>query len=443
VTRTGYRTVSGGTQEERAVLAAPQLLDDAALREEQRDLAYLLALVTILGLSASVWLAGLAAQQLARPVAVLREAAVAVGRGEAAPALPATPPDEFRDVMAAFGTMAHDVRLSREQLDAARRRTARVLENVATGVLAVTDDLTVTLANPRAEGLLGRSLERGTAADDGRAEWAPVWDAVRARLALPATEAGLDSAAEFDVGGRRIRVQVARLVDGAVVALDDATDLARAERVLAWGEMARQVAHEIKNPLTPLRLGVQHLTRIYRDQPERFPATFTETSRRLLAEITRLDAIARAFSRFGIPPSAAGPLADVTVDDVATEVVALYQLAGDDFACALDGSTDGPLPARRDEVQEVLINLVENARNAGARRVTIRLARHAVAVSDDGRGIAPDLVDRIFEPRFSTTTSGAGLGLAIVRRIVESWGATIEAASTPGRGTTMTVRWPA
>src|SRR5207245_6059105 len=149
-------------------------------------------------------------------------------------------------------------------------------------------------------------------------EWLVVWNAVREFLA--GTTEGIVER-EFEIAGRQIRVQLASLgpsPDGCVVALDDATALARAARVLAWGEMARQVAHEIKNPLTPIRLGVQHLQRARevgggaRGKGGRdFDATLQETSERILAEIDRLDAIARAFSRFGAPAAEQAPLEPV------------------------------------------------------------------------------------------------------------------------------------
>ena len=99
--------------------------------------------------------------------------------------------------------------------------------------------------------------------------------------------------------------------------------------------------------------------------------------------------------------------------------------------------------ARRDEVKEVLINLLENARNAGARRVTVRISDggYGLAVEDDGRGIAANVLPRVFDPAFSTTSSGSGLGLAIARRLVESWGGTIGLTSAPGRGTTVAIRF--
>jgi signal transduction histidine kinase len=100
------------------------------------------------------------------------------------------------------------------------------------------------------------------------------------------------------------------------------------------------------------------------------------------------------------------------------------------------------VPGRANEVKEVMVNLLENARNAKAREVVVRVGPRRLSVADDGIGIAPDLLPRIFEPRFSATTSGSGLGLAIVRRLVNGWGAVVEVDSEVGQGTTVSVRWP-
>jgi signal transduction histidine kinase len=447
--RVGYSVVLAGPPQVQGILAAPQLLDDERVRQQQEDIALVLILATLAGLVAAVLLAGLAARELARPVAALREAAGAVGRGAALPAFPPGAPREFEPVISAFERMASDVKRSQAAVEEARERTARVLANVATGVIAVDEGLRVTMANPRAAELLGTSLTPGDLLPQSAGgEWLGVWNAVGEFLKTR-TERIADR--EFIVAGRQIRVQLAPLgpaPDGCVVALDDATALTRAARVLAWGEMARQVAHEIKNPLTPIRLGIQHLQRA-RERTgaggRDFDATLAETAERILAEIDRLDAIARAFSRFASPAAEAAPLEPVDLHTVAREVVHLYTLggaeAGSQVALVADQGAGVRVRARRDEVKEVLINLLENARNAGAKRIVVRISDgdRRVAVEDDGRGIAPEALAHVFDPAFSTTSSGSGLGLAIARRLVESWGGSIDLTSRQGAGTTVSI----
>jgi nitrogen fixation/metabolism regulation signal transduction histidine kinase len=227
-----------------------------------------------------------------------------------------------------------------------------------------------------------------------------------------------------------------------VVAIDDLTDVTRAARVLAWGEMAQQVAHEIKNPLTPIRLGVQHLRRVERERPQALTAALQETTDRILAEIERLDGIARGFSRFAVPVAEQAPLESMDIGAVAREAAALYRLGEGEFAVEVSGGTL-LAPCRRDELYEVFGNLLANARNAGARHARIALLDGGVEVRDDGAGIPSEILPRVFEPRFSTNTSGTGLGLAIVKRLVESWGARIEIRSPAGAGTTVAIGWPA
>jgi two-component system nitrogen regulation sensor histidine kinase NtrY len=447
----GYLVVASGPPGEQAVLAAPQLLDDERVQQEQEDLALALVLGTLVGLVAAMYLAGFAARRLAKPVAALRDAALAVGRGSEPAAFPPGTPREFEPVLSAFDRMVTDVRRSQAALEEARQRSARVLANVATGVIAVDDGLRVTMANPRASELVlgggstetlapGNVLPQATSPG-----WAPVWQAVGEFIAA---NRDVIQEREFEIGGRQIRVQLALLgaaPDGCVIALDDATALTRAARVLAWGEMARQVAHEIKNPLTPIRLGIQHLQRVRgKAQSTSFEATLKETAERILAEIDRLDGIARAFSRFGAPPSDTEqlPLEPVDLAAIAREVVQLYDLgSATRFEVRAGNGAPPPVLARKDEVKEVLVNLLENARNADAKRVTVQVAASGrqLIVADDGRGISPDALPRVFEPTFSTTSSGAGLGLAIARRLVESWGGVITLESDPGKGTRVTL----
>ncbi|MBM4194768.1 MAG: HAMP domain-containing histidine kinase, partial [Gemmatimonadetes bacterium] len=219
---------------------------------------------------------------------------------------------------------------------------------------------------------------------------------------------------------------------------------AQAQRVLAWGEMARQVAHEIKNPLTPMRLGVQHLIRAKDDPRVDFRAVFDANAARILEEIGRLDEIARSFSRYGTAPDAAPAAERVDVSAAVRDVVHLEEIAGGTVSWASAG-IDAPVwaMARPTELREVLLNLLENSRLAESHRVTVSVTVEGsavrVAVMDDGCGMPPDVLPRVFEPHFSTRTSGSGLGLAISRRLIEGWGGTIAAESTPGQGTTITI----
>ncbi|MDE3151530.1 MAG: HAMP domain-containing histidine kinase [Gemmatimonadota bacterium] len=214
---------------------------------------------------------------------------------------------------------------------------------------------------------------------------------------------------------------------------------AHAERVLAWGEMARQVAHEIKNPLTPIRLGVQHLQRARADKRVDFDRVLDENVKRILAEIDHLDAIARAFSRYGAPPNArpAGEPTDVSA--VVRDLIGLERMGEEGIDWPLEAD-DGRCVAiaQRDELREVLLNVYENARLAGAHTIatTLRSTNGSVAIEvrDDGHGIPGDVLPRVFEPHFSTRTSGSGLGLAISRQLIEGWGGTIDLESAEGEG---------
>ena len=437
-TRVGYRSLRGfGIPG--ATLAVPRLVDILDVLSDREDLLYLLALSTLIGLAAAVMLAGAAARSLAHPVRTLRTAAVAVGKGDPVPPFERNVPSEFVPVVEAFKRMARDVEASQVALETARRRTAAVLRNVATGVVAVDPTLRVTIANPRAEQLLGAPLPAGAHVyAPGGSEWAPVWEWLR-EFIEKRTEA---DTREFAVGPRQIRAHAAAIrghPGGCVLAVDDTTELTRAVRILAWGELARQVAHEIKNPLTPIRLGIQHLQRTHADHRSDFGATLERTAQQILAEIERLDAIARAFARFGAPPAEAEPLASADLGSLSRDTAELYAWA-DGLQVIVDDAGSVRARVRKDEVKEVLINLIENARDAGATEVILAVNRGPsgeaiVVVSDNGVGMAREVIPLVFEPQFSSTTSGTGLGLAICKRLVESWGGTIQLESDTARGT--------
>jgi signal transduction histidine kinase len=438
--RVGYRIIEFGPPSGLGVLVTPQAGGDVDPGRPQRELAFILLLGAALGIAAAIAGAGVVARALTRPVADLRRSALALGQGKPTPLPESVPPVEFEPVFGAFQRMAADVHASQAALEAARRRTAAVLATVTTGVVAVDAAGGIMIANARARELASAPLLEGTPlAEALTGPWSDAREQIEHFVGAP--DAAGESH-EFTVGERRLVMEMAPLgsgLNGVVVALNDVTDLSRAERVLAWGEMARQVAHEIKNPLTPMRLGIQHLRRVHQDRREDFDRTLAETSDRILAEIDRLDTIARAFSRFAAPDAGVLPVERVDLAATAADVVQLYRLAGDTAVVTLDAVSPALGGARRDEVKEVLVNLIENAREAGARHVTVRVAPGRLEVEDDGAGMAPGVAARIFEPRFSTNTSGSGLGLAIVKRLVESWGGSVSVESDAGRGTVVRV----
>ncbi|MBA3345352.1 MAG: hypothetical protein H0T44_08640, partial [Gemmatimonadales bacterium] len=440
--RVGYRVVQPGSPSTIGVLATPQLADGSLLAVRQLDLALVLLLATLAGVTAALVGAGRASRWLSRPVAELRRSALALGKGQPMPTHSENPPLEFEPVFGAFERMAADIRSSQSALEAARRRTAAVLATVTTGVVGIDPEGRVLIANRQAVDLLGARLDEG---EPFLERLDPEWGAFKAVVERFLKHNEAEPAAELDVGGRRLSLQLAPLgpeVRGVVIALTDVTDVSRAERVLAWGDMARQVAHEIKNPLTPMRLGMQHLRRVYRDRRGDFDRTLEETAERMLGEIDRLDTIARAFSRFAAPADAEQPLDRLDLSVAVGEVVQLYRLAEEGYEVRLYTEPGALGAARADEVKEVVVNLLENARNAGAQVVEVRVGPGRIQVSDDGSGITSELLPRIFEPRFSTRTSGSGLGLAIVRRLVEGWGGKVDVESEVGQGTTITVYLP-
>ncbi len=429
---------------ERVVTAAPARGSEYLLDQRRRDLGVLVLFATVLGALGALLLSRLASRSLARPIGNLREAALAIAGGESEPPLERRAPEEFEPVFSAFRRMAADLGASRSALETAQRRTATVLRNVASGVVALSVDGEVLFSNPRASALLDSPL-----VGLRLAEVAP---ALAGRVAEFVRRGAAEEELDLEAGGRQLQGRLVRLAgsgEGVVLTLDDVTELARAQRVIAWGEMARQVAHEIKNPLTPIRLGVQHLRRAHADARPEFGEILASNVERILAEIDRLDEIARSFSRYGMAPAERQPPEVVDVSAVATDVVGLERMGGDGRreragSGAVDWKLSGaehPLRAvaRPEELREVLLNVLENARLAGASSVELRCGRSdgriVIEVHDDGSGVPADVLPRLFEPHFSTRSSGSGLGLATSRQLLESWGGAIAIASTEGKGT--------
>ncbi|MDX1747110.1 MAG: ATP-binding protein, partial [Halobacteriales archaeon] len=221
--------------------------------------------------------------------------------------------------------------------------------------------------------------------------------------------------------------------------------------VLAWGEMARQVAHEIKNPLTPMKLSLQHLERTVEDRSPDFERLFQRNLDLVLSEIDRLERIAGSFARFGVPePAVVEPFDAVGIAD---DALGLFRTGdpGIGYAVEVEGEPR-PLLGEAEGFRRVLVNLLQNARDAvlatpeGSGQISIQFDFEAateearVSVVDDGVGLPEGVGRRLFEPSFSTKTRGTGLGLAIVKRMVEAWGGEVEFDRRKVRGTVIHLR---
>ncbi|MCZ7558201.1 MAG: ATP-binding protein [Bacteroidia bacterium] len=223
-------------------------------------------------------------------------------------------------------------------------------------------------------------------------------------------------------------------------------ELAAAERELAWKEMARQVAHEIRNPLTPMKLSAQHLQRAWRDKAPQIGSIIEKVTRTLIDQIDSLSRISDEFSRFGRMPRRT--MGEVDISRLLEEAVGLFR-THENIHFDLNIAPALPIVlGDREELARAVTNLLRNAVQAiaseGEIRIHVSIADDLVriVIEDDGCGIPPDLLPRIFEPNFSTKTEGMGLGLAIVKKILDDTGGSIHIQSEPGHGTRVVVDLP-
>jgi len=246
--------------------------------------------------------------------------------------------------------------------------------------------------------------------------------------------------------------ELRRLVDAfnsmAAELKEQRVQLERTNRLEAWAEMARQVAHEIKNPLTPIQLSAEHLRRVHADRGTPLSPVLEGCVDAILGQVHLLRQIAAEFSSFASSPTAR--FANVDPVQLVHDVVEPYR-AGLEGRIAVDNEVNGPLPAvyvDKTLVSRALANVVENALHAmpGSGRLLVTSDADesvvSISVSDTGVGMDAEALERVFEPYFSTKTTGTGLGLPIARRNVELSGGTIEVLSEKGRGTTVIVRLP-
>ncbi|HYS77228.1 MAG TPA: ATP-binding protein, partial [Candidatus Dormibacteraeota bacterium] len=241
---------------------------------------------------------------------------------------------------------------------------------------------------------------------------------------------------------------------GLIMLLEDVTEIVRSGRLAAWAEMARRVAHEIKNPLTPIQLSVEHVRRVFKAKDARFGQVLSDCLDNIQKQVEGLRQIAYEFSAYArlpriLPkPTGVAELLDEALGPYATAAPSGISLARD-VSPGLP-----PVLVDRTVMVRALVNLIENALQAmpegGTLSVSARVAegssgdrRIAIEVHDTGCGIPESLLPRLFEPYFSTKRGGTGLGLGLARRAIEEHGGTIALRSRPGEGTLVTVTLPA
>jgi nitrogen fixation/metabolism regulation signal transduction histidine kinase len=248
--------------------------------------------------------------------------------------------------------------------------------------------------------------------------------------------------------------QLARDFNGMTEQLVEQRDrMIQAERVAAWRELARRLAHELKNPLFPLQITIENLQRAReassKQFDDQFDEVFRESTSTLLAELAALKTIVGRFSDFARMP--APQLEAVDVNQIAREAIQLFEAQlGAPGQARIDAKLQlaaeaGEVPADADQLRRALRNLVLNALDAMPKggTLTIRTSRHdgkvAVEVSDTGQGLTPEECDRLFTPYYTTKQHGTGLGLAIVQSVVSDHKGTITVHSSPGEGTTFRI----
>jgi signal transduction histidine kinase len=419
------------------VLLSLLLLPQQRVAEaEAAQLTAAVSAFSLLVFLVSAAIAGRLAVRVARPVADLVQGTRAVARGDFSPRLAEPPDEELKELVRAFLFMSRSLKEQTDALSREKERLATLLAQLTAGVVAYGEDRSVLLANPAAARLSGG---RG---DGATLEEVFPGDAMRpVRDALERFGGELVSEELEPRPGERWRVVTVPLPLGGTGArmavIEDVSDVVRSNRLAAWAEMARIIAHEIKNPLTPIRLSVEHLREVWRRKSPDFERVLEECVSNVLRQTEELR---RAASEFG--DYARLPRAEIRPTDVGglvREAAAAYAAAP-----GVRWSVDAPpgLVAMGDPrlLSRVLSNLIGNSiealRAGGEIRVSAarRNGRIETSVEDDGPGVPAETLTRLFDPYFSAKSGGTGLGLAIAKKIVEEHGGTIGAANRPEGG---------
>lgn len=418
-------------------------------RQREQMVLFLMGLATFIFLLAAL-LGLLLTWRIFGPVRVLVTATRRLAAGDFAAPLPEEGRHEIGTLSAAFRTMRDDLARTQRELARRQRFLATVLERVPVGVAIFNPDGGVAALNPAAALLLRDEPAPGAAAP-AASEWpggadvpaaVPADVAARARRLREAFQARLAPAAQgeaelrADDGRRTLRGRLAplRLPEGgdhALLVFEDVTEFLDTKRLALQAELARQVAHEIKNPLTPIQLSMQFLEQAHRDRAPQLDRIVQETVRQVLAQVALLREIATEFSLLGRPGALAA--APVAWPELARRVIDRYRAGEEGPRVDLSPEPVPPVLAHAESLAKVMSNLMENSLQACAAparlalRVRWRADENAVTMlwEDNGPGLPDEVAAHLFQPYFSTKSQGTGLGLAICRNLLDRMGGTI------------------
>jgi len=430
-----------------------------------------LTLVLLLAMLAAIYGAIYSAQRLVRPVQDLIEGTRAVGKGDFGTRLPLPSRDEMGFLVHSFNDMTKRLRRARAEathsqqaVERERERLAIILARLSTGVLAVDRNLTLRTANEAAGAILGTDLSSATgrslpelAANNERL--GQFVAALAVRFAAGREEWREQLELEGSAGRRTLMCACTPLPGedsgmGFVIVFDDITTLLQAQRDAAWGEVARRLAHEIKNPLTPIQLSAERLRRrLLAGMSERDAEILERGTRTIVQQVEAMQQMVNAFSEYARAPEM--QITRFSLNQLVTEVADLYRSQDPRTRIRLDLDEHvEAIEADRGRVRQILNNLVTNALEAldGVSNPQLEIATRlessaeaayaAVTVCDNGPGFQRELLGRVFDPYVTSKPKGTGLGLAIVKKIIEEHGGHIDADNRPEGGARVRVVLP-
>jgi two-component system, NtrC family, nitrogen regulation sensor histidine kinase NtrY len=406
--------------------------------------------VTLAILFGTLWTSIYASRRITIPIKALAEATGRLAEGGYGHRVAVAATDEVGRLIESFNDMSTQLDQQRQALTQTNRYLSTVLDSVSAGILAFTDTFELLSVNHAALQMLQIEQPRSGAnlADVLMGDLTPLFDTLRELTARGARsrEVTLIRGGEL----RYLEVSVARLSGGGdegwVVAVEDSTSLVQAQKLAAWNEAARRIAHEIKNPLTPIQLSAERIARKFRNNDADTPQAIEEGTKTIVSEVGQLKRMVDEFARFARMPAV--HLRHAQLAEILQQAAGLYRDVKPNVSVSVTVEPDIEILVDPEQIRRAVGNLLKNAVEAtesGEIRVTARRAPHRVVieVADPGRGVPDADKEKLFLPYFSTKGRGTGLGLAIVHRIVNDHDGRISVHDNHPRGTRFEIELPA